>query len=54
MPYAPGFTPIEMRVGQDDGHAANYQPQKAKRENPVSDANERGMAGRGKSVRGLD
>jgi hypothetical protein len=39
------FTPIEMRMRQDNAEAADNKSEKAERENPVSDANQRRMPG---------
>ena len=44
------FAPVKMWMGQDNGNAADHQPEKAERENPVSDADQRGVAGRIQNV----
>ena len=40
------FTPVKMRMRQDNAEAADHQSEKAERENPVSDADQRRVAGR--------
>ena len=53
-PYGTCFAPIEMRMGQDNSEAANEQSEKAQREDPVSDADQRRVAERAWNVQLLD